>query len=794
MTNTATKVVDFGIATIIKEVQRLPKEWALIPVGGKKAPLYSGWQQSGFKAGDFEKAATSNVFEGAICKADKPDAFTLPSKWVRAAGVLCGEPSGGLLFLDHDGLTADAKILELSGCETIKQALPRTPVVKSGRLNRYQAIYKIGKDFWPGIETKKFGTKFETKVDENGEEKQVPVEMLELRWTGAQSVVVGTHPETDGYYWHYHPEETPIADAPMWIIEAMLTDGNSTDTPQNWPDFDKSFSLPCDQRPPLLVACSKKTRDAIESHKYSEGRNDTGAAIARDLLGTAKYLDSVGQQYDGDPRAIFFGWCDDVGLTQDQPKGQPKTIWKSAEKNRPSPSLNPDMIEGCIKAWAWKNKPVQGELNLASAPVTAPDKASVPDHSEAPETPDYDDVLDVVDQLEESEPDESRLHWELSNFAYEQGLKARGFNADYLLKQARARRDRLGVLELEDTHDIMEANPERRWVVGGLLPANSVAIIGAPGGIGKTVLLYDIAKAIATGHSWSGLPTVHGKVLIVQVDEPKTDTSDKLHEACFDAVPKGAITWCRRWRFTQTRQLFQIINKLKPNLVIIDSITAAHAGTDTDMISSKAGDCVYKLRDFAETADWGVSFWLVHHVNKGAVVGLRDSSTFKDNASEIQLLAKPKDGDWPKDFYCLNIEKSRAGLQGEYMIERDTLNYGWKFMGLKDAPASVETISNYLGKYPNRRFSPKELGQEIGIETDAAGTCLEILRRMCSVKSERKTYIDKKDGKMRAFRLYYANPDAKQMGGIPPPKAKAVEPEPKPQELPLEDKNLKWVG
>lgn len=442
------------------------------------------------------------------------------------------------------------------------------------------------------------------------------------------------------------------------------------------------------------------------------------------------------------------------------------------------------------KQYGWTpSKPNFNPSEWGEGQVKDPDTANQPDTSD---TPDYDTILDVVDQLEESEPDESRLHWELSNYAYDQGLKARGFNADYLLKQARARRDREGVLELEDTHEIMDANPERQWVVGGLLPANSVAIIGAPGGIGKTVLLYDIAKAIATGHDWSGLPTAHGKVLIVQVDEPKTDTSDKLHEACFDAVPPGAITWCRRWRFTQTRQLFQIIKKIQPKLVVIDSITAAHAGTDTDMISSKAGDCVYKLRDFAETAEWGVSFWLVHHVNKGAVVGLRDSSTFKDNASEIQLLSKPTDGDFGQDVFSFNIEKSRAGLQGEYLIERDSLNYGWRFMGLKDAPARMEDITNFVRNNPNRRLSASDVGNTLGIDNVAAAQCLEILRRMCAVKSERKTYIDKKDGKMRAFRLYYHHGNVEPGGGIPPPKVKPAVLEKPPQKLPVEDKNLVW--
>ena len=362
----AAQVVDFGLAAIAKELAKLPPHWAFIPVGGKKAPQYSDWQKSRFSAQDFERAANSDVFQGAICKAGTDEAHPIPQHWIKAAGVLCGVPSGGLLFLDHDGASADSKILELSGCTTLGDALPKTAVVTSGRPGRYQAIYQIPERYWAGIETKKFGSQFEEK---NG--RSVATEGLELRWSGAQSVVAGVHPTTGGYRWHYHPSETPIADAPMWMVEAMLTEGQQEGSLGRWADFDATFRLPCGYRVPLVAACAPKTRKALEQGPTDKGRNDTGAQIARDLLGTASYLDGVGQSYDGDPMALFYRWADDFGLSQDSPKGQPKTIWTKAEKDRPSPSLNPTQIEGCLKTWVWKNanqtNPVQ-----ASAPAARP--------------------------------------------------------------------------------------------------------------------------------------------------------------------------------------------------------------------------------------------------------------------------------------------------------------------------------------------------------------------------------------------------------------------------------------
>ncbi|NEZ54967.1 DnaB-like helicase C-terminal domain-containing protein [Adonisia turfae] len=354
--NNSAQVVDFGVASIAREVAKLPGHWAFIPVGGKKAPQYTDWQKSRFQASDFDNASATGEFSGAVCKAGEPNAYTLPARYVKAAGVLCGEPSGGLLFFDHDGPTGDPKILELSGCNEISEAMPKTAVVTSGRQGRYQAIYQVPEVFWPGITTTKIGTKFELRVNRRtGNEESVAVEGIEFRWTGAQSVVIGSHPESEGYRWIYHPSEVPVAEAPTWMLEAMLTEAEETNQAKTWAEFDKAFTLPCGTPVDLLVACSPKTRQILETGQSDRGRNDTGAMIARDLIGTAAYLSGIGQRYTGDPKMLFDSWCSSTGLDKDQPKGQPRTIWAKAEKDRPSPSLNPTMIEGCLKSWVWKN-------------------------------------------------------------------------------------------------------------------------------------------------------------------------------------------------------------------------------------------------------------------------------------------------------------------------------------------------------------------------------------------------------------------------------------------------------
>ena len=179
--------------TIHDELARLPDGWGFVAVDGEKRPYQKAWQDN-------------PLTKGAL-------AAELRSGHARAIGVCCGVPSGGLLFLDHDGKSAST-ILRDWGCPM--SSLPRSWTVTSGRDGRFQVIYQVPQEYWDGIVTRKYKTGI---TDAEGKPEQV-----ELRWTGCQSVVAGDHPLTPGYRWvaKYSPDDLPIAEAPPELLERML--------------------------------------------------------------------------------------------------------------------------------------------------------------------------------------------------------------------------------------------------------------------------------------------------------------------------------------------------------------------------------------------------------------------------------------------------------------------------------------------------------------------------------------------------------------------------------------------
>jgi hypothetical protein len=320
---------------LLEQLAALPENLALVAVGAHKAPYLPNWQRS-----PLNKVQIESEIQAGRCK---------------AVGVLCGTPSGGLVFLDHDGDSCDHLIETLSGL-SLNEALPRTVGITSSRPGRYQLIYRLSQQDWRLVTTRKL------KTGTTGDDGKA--EMLEFRWDGCQSVVLGHHPTTGVY--RYLPgqsfAEYDIVIAPQWIVQQMQTEPQTT--APSWTDFERQFRLPIDQAFPLEICLSKNSRELLAGVTQGD-RDNAGAKLTRDLLGTARYLESIGQPYEGNPRHHLDEFC--ARCTPPLSQKDSDRLWKSALKDNPGSSLSPDQIESCIKGWLWRQ--MRAESHSVSLPV-----------------------------------------------------------------------------------------------------------------------------------------------------------------------------------------------------------------------------------------------------------------------------------------------------------------------------------------------------------------------------------------------------------------------------------------
>jgi predicted P-loop ATPase len=325
------------IKHLIEAIESIPPEWALTPVNGAKSPYTKGWQSKGTS----KKSIVSEIRSGKA----------------KGYGIITGTLSGGIVAVDCDGQTAK-DLAEENG-------YPKTVSFTSGKPGRCQMLFTIPEEFWSSLVNR--------KVIPTGTGEQ-----LEIRWNGSQSVLPpSAHPETDGYYWINSPEDCPIERAPNWVIEALLDEPAEDPAPKAKPKPKKVERISPDSFP-LEICLSTTSREMIQDGAGKGTRNDSGAALARDLIGVTCHLEALGHRYDGNPRTLFDEFCDKCSPAI--AKKERESIWKSAQKSN-GPSLSAEAIENCINAYFHRN----GIAVLEVVPTGTETPKSVPE-------PDYEET------------------------------------------------------------------------------------------------------------------------------------------------------------------------------------------------------------------------------------------------------------------------------------------------------------------------------------------------------------------------------------------------------------------
>jgi len=151
------------------------------------------------------------------------------------------------------------------------------------------------------------------------------------------------------------PQPSPQSQLPL-LAQSQKPELH-TPTPQSQRFY--NILVPVPQSVPLEICLSRESRTLLEFGVGEGSRNTNGAKLARDLIGTASYLQTIGQQFEGDPRQLLEDYAN--RCTPPLPIPEVEAIWKSAEKDRPNPSCQAEGVEACIKAWYWKHhvKPYQ---------------------------------------------------------------------------------------------------------------------------------------------------------------------------------------------------------------------------------------------------------------------------------------------------------------------------------------------------------------------------------------------------------------------------------------------------
>ncbi len=314
-----------------------------------------------------------------------------------------------------------------------------------------------------------------------------------------------------------------------------------------------------------------------------------------------------------------------------------------------------------------------------------------------------------------------------------------------------------------------------QWLLHGLLPAGSVILLHALGGIGKTRLAYDIVYRLSSGEGYNDFnhTAQSRKSMIVQCDETPNDMLRRLEDRGFnEALP---VRFKTRWLADHFDDLIREVEEHRPEFILIDSLTAIQAKSIVTENETEYARPVLRLRDLAQ--EYGATILLVHHSNDRG--GSRGTKAIYNSVSEVWKLEGSNETDSEgKVKRFLEIEKSRSRQPENLTLSFDPDNNEWQIIGQQieseGESATVSYLSYTESLIVQLLAEHKGIGFEIQELTEILDQSFEWIRKCCSklarqgLISRRKSLADTKKGRKNF--VYYVqwqttddDPNCKQL-------------------------------
>lgn len=207
------------------------------------------------------------------------------------------------------------------------------------------------------------------------------------------------------------------------------------------------------------------------------------------------------------------------------------------------------------------------------------------------------------------------------------------------------------------------SNKEFNRVLGGGMVPGSLVLIGGEPGIGKSTLMLQVA-----------LQMKNQKVLYVTGEESEQQIKMRADRVKLSGDHFYILTE------TSTQSIFNQIEKLEPNVLIIDSIQTLH----TDFIESSAGsisqirECAAELQKYSKLTQTPV--FLIGHITKdGHLAGPKVLEHMVDTVLQFE-------GDRNHGYRILRSTKNRFGSTSELGI------FEMRSSGLREVPNPSEIL------------------------------------------------------------------------------------------------------
>jgi len=296
------------------------------------------------------------------------------------------------------------------------------------------------------------------------------------------------------------------------------------------------------------------------------------------------------------------------------------------------------------------------------------------------------------------------------------------------------------------------------------LLGTGLTLFAADGGTGKSSVCYEIAEAITTGGKFADqFQAKKGTVLFFQLDEGD-DEADLKWEIMMWKPDHTAIRI--EWSFNKTDipELLQLIDEVKPDLVIFDSLFTIAGG----QISPKDAEFalfLYRLKRISTTKQ--IAIVMTHHTRKKETK--KPELTANDIFGTVYLKNASTDvwgywkevGEAGETIYNLKRFKSRGNTMqvGQtYLFDGSEEDQRVHFKRMKGLGCTLDELSThrkriatYILDNPDTYFTSDDISQKLSINKKYTD---KVLRELAAAKNINKKPMPSTGG--RPPYIYFA--------------------------------------
>ena len=263
-------------------------------------------------------------------------------------------------------------------------------------------------------------------------------------------------------------------------------------------------------------------------------------------------------------------------------------------------------------------------------------------------------------------------------------------------------------------NDILSLDVKTEYLLEKLIPKNSIALLFGRGGIGKTSISMQIARAIANGLPFDTMQTIQTPVYYIDFENPLAVLKERVEKI---GQSENLYVW-HLSNVIQPPKLdssgWELYKQLPAGLLIIDTLRASHLSDEND--SRPMSLIMGRLKELREM---GFTILLLHHTPKGNENTFKGSTALLDLCDHVLGLEEIKGHEGENiEFDCENLYKLGTRIKTRYEPHSIYLTFKPDIKGFEIAKdPDIEKMEN-IRDILNQPLKQKELREQVKKEMD----------------------------------------------------------------------------